>query len=58
VTPQGPPILGHSRFSNLFYNVGQDHLGWTHGSAKIVAALIAGRDPGIDLTGLRPGAGQ
>jgi D-amino-acid dehydrogenase len=60
VTPQGPPILGRSRFSNLFYNAGQGHLGWTlaHGSAKIVAAQIAGRDPDIDMTGLRPAAGQ
>jgi len=60
VTPQGPPILGRSRFSNLFYNTGQGHLGWTlaHGSAKIVAAEIAGRDPGIDLTGLRPAPEQ
>jgi D-amino-acid dehydrogenase len=60
VTPQGPPILGRSRFSNLFYNVGHGHLGWTlaHGSARIVAARLAGRDPGIDTTGLRPAAGQ
>jgi D-amino-acid dehydrogenase len=60
VTPQGPPILGRSRFSNLFYNAGQGHLGWTlaHGSAKIVAAQVAGRDPGIDTTGLRPAPGQ
>jgi D-amino-acid dehydrogenase len=59
VTPHGPPILGRSRFANLFYNVGQGHLGWTlaHGSAKVVAALVAGRDPGVDLTGLRPGPG-
>ena len=60
VTPQGPPILGRSRFSNLFYNTGQGHLGWTlaHGSARIVAAQIAGRDPGLDMTGLGPAAGQ
>jgi D-amino-acid dehydrogenase len=60
VTPQGPPILGRSRFCNLFYNVGQGHLGWTlaHGCAKVVAAQIAGRDPGLDLAGLRPAAGQ
>jgi D-amino-acid dehydrogenase len=60
VTPQGPPILGRSRYANLYYNTGQGHLGWTlaHGSAKIVAALIAGRDPGLDLTGFRPGSGQ
>ena len=60
VTPQGPPILGPSRYANLFYNVGHGHLGWTlaHGSAKIVAALVAGRDPGIDTTGLCPAPGQ
>ncbi len=60
VTPHGPPILGRSRFSNLYYNVGQGHLGWTlaHGSAKIVAALLRGRDPGLDTTGLRPTPGQ
>jgi D-amino-acid dehydrogenase len=60
VTPHGLPILGRSRFANLFYNTGQGHLGWTlaHGSARIVAALVAGRDPGIDLTGLRPAPGQ
>jgi D-amino-acid dehydrogenase len=47
-------------FANLYYNTGQGHLGWTlaHGSARIVAAQIAGRDPGIDLSGLRPAAGQ
>ncbi len=60
VTPHGPPILGRSRFANLFYNVGQGHLGWTlaHGSAKIVAALLAGRDPGLDLKGLLPTSTQ
>ncbi len=60
VTPHGPPILGRSRFSNLLYNVGQGHLGWTlaHGSARIVAALLVGRDPGLDLTGLQPTSGQ
>ncbi len=60
VTPLGPPILGRSRFSNLFYNVGQGHLGWTlaHGSAKIVAALLADRDPGLDLKGLLPTSAQ
>jgi len=60
VTPQGPPILGRTRFSNLYYNVGHGHLGWTlaHGSAKIVAALVASRDPGIDLAGLQPAPGQ
>jgi len=60
VTPQGPPILGRSRYANLYYNTGQGHLGWTlaHGSAKIVAAQVAGHDPGLDLTGFRPGSEQ
>jgi D-amino-acid dehydrogenase len=60
VTPHGPPILGRSRFANLFYNVGQGHLGWTlaHGSAKLVAALLTRRDPDLDMTGLRPQPGQ
>ena len=49
-----------ARYANLHYNVGQGHLGWTlaHGSARIVAALLAGRDPGLDIAGLRPTAGQ
>jgi D-amino-acid dehydrogenase len=60
VTPHGPPILGRSRYPNLYYNTGQGHLGWTlaHGSAKIVAAQVDGRDPGIDMTGLSPASGQ
>jgi D-amino-acid dehydrogenase len=57
VTPHGAPILGRSRFANLYYNVGQGHLGWTlaHGSAKILAALLTGRDLGLDMSGLHPG---
>jgi D-amino-acid dehydrogenase len=60
VTPQGPPILGRSRYANLYYNTGQGHLGWTlaHGSAKIVAALVAGRDPNLDLAGFHPSSEQ
>jgi D-amino-acid dehydrogenase len=56
VTPHGPPILGRSRYANLYYNVGQGHLGWTlaHGSARIVAAQLGGREPDLDMTGLGP----
>ena len=56
VTPDGLPIIGRSRFRNLYYNVGHGHLGWTlaHGSARIVAAAIAGRDPDIDATSYAP----
>ena len=58
--PRGRRSSAARATANLYYNTGQGHLGWTlaHGSARIVAAQIAGRDPGIDLTGLRPAAGH
>jgi D-amino-acid dehydrogenase len=54
MTPDGPPILGPTRFGNLFVNAGHGHLGWTFacGSAQIVAAQIAGKAPPIALDGL------
>jgi D-amino-acid dehydrogenase len=53
-TPDGSPILGHSPYENLFLNTGQGTLGWTLacGSARIVADIIEGKEPDIDLTGL------
>jgi D-amino-acid dehydrogenase len=54
MTPQGTPILGRSRLSNLWFNTGQGHMGWTmsHGAARITADLIAGRQPAIPLDGM------
>jgi D-amino-acid dehydrogenase len=54
MTPDGPPILGPSRYQNLFLNTGHGHLGWTFacGSAQVVAAQLAGRAPPIALDGL------
>jgi D-amino-acid dehydrogenase len=54
VTPDGPPILGRLPPANLFVNTGHGHLGWTLscGSAKVVAALVSGADPGLDMEGL------
>ncbi|MBL8670824.1 MAG: D-amino acid dehydrogenase [Alphaproteobacteria bacterium] len=54
MTPEGTPILGPARYRNLWLNTGQGHMGWTmsFGSARIVADMIAGRKPAIDLTGL------
>jgi D-amino-acid dehydrogenase len=59
VTPKGPPIIGRSPIQNLFFNVGQGHLGWTlaHGSARLAADALAGRPPGIDMAAYQPGAG-
>jgi len=53
-TPDSVPILGGTRYGNLFLNTGHGTLGWTMacGSARIIADLIAGRTPEIDMTGL------
>ncbi|MBI3706825.1 MAG: D-amino acid dehydrogenase [Proteobacteria bacterium] len=54
MTPDGPPILGATRLRNLFLNTGHGSLGWTMacGSGRVVADLVAGRKPDIDLEGL------
>ncbi|TIN59044.1 MAG: amino acid dehydrogenase, partial [Mesorhizobium sp.] len=41
---------------NLWLNTGHGHIGWTmaHGSARIVADLIAGRAAPIALDGILP----
>lgn len=54
MTPDGPPILGATRYANLFLNTGHGHLGWTMacGSARVVADLVSGTAPEIDLDGL------
>ena len=50
----GPPIIGPSRVSGLFYNAGHGHMGWTMacGSALILRDLVLGRRPEIDTTGI------
>jgi D-amino-acid dehydrogenase len=55
MTPEGTPFLGPARYRNLFLNTGHGHIGWTMscGSAKVTADLIAGREPGVDLEGMR-----
>jgi D-amino-acid dehydrogenase len=54
MTPEGTPILGRTRYCNLFLNTGHGHMGWTMscGSARIIADLIAGRTPDLSLEGL------
>ena len=56
MTPDGPPILGLGRHRNLFFNAGHGHMGWTMacGTARIVADLMTGRMPALDLEGLTP----
>jgi D-amino-acid dehydrogenase len=54
MTPENTPILGASRHRNLFLNTGHGHMGWTMacGTAQIVADLMDGRKPAIDITGM------
>ena len=54
MTPAGPPILGIGHHRNLFLNCGHGHMGWTMacGTARIVADLMNGRMPEIDVEGL------
>jgi D-amino-acid dehydrogenase len=53
MTPDGPPVLGKGRHTNLFFNTGHGHMGWTMacGSSRVVADLIQGRRPEIDVKG-------
>ncbi|WP_136680889.1 D-amino acid dehydrogenase [Neptunomonas sp. XY-337] len=54
MTPDGTPILGETRFDNLFLNTGHGTLGWTMslGSAKFVADIISKRPTDIDPEGM------
>lgn len=54
MTPDGTPILGETKYSNLFLNTGHGTLGWTMslGSGKYVADIISQSQPDIDTEGL------
>ena len=53
-TPDSVPIIGPTPYTNLFLNTGHGYLGWTMacGSGRVVADLIGGEKPGIDIAGL------
>jgi D-amino-acid dehydrogenase len=54
MTPDGTPIIGPTRYSNLWLATGHGTLGWTMaaGTGRVVADLLSGRSPEIDMTGL------
>lgn len=55
--PDGLPVLGVSpRFENAYFAFGNSHFGMTAGPVmgKLVAELIAGRQPDIDLAPFSP----
>jgi len=49
MTPDGPPIIGNTRYANLHLNTGHGTLGWTMacGAARVIADQIAGLPPEI-----------
>lgn len=54
MTPDGTPIIGPTRYDNLFINSGHGTLGWTMsaGSGRLTADLVLGRPPEIPIDGL------
>ena len=57
MTPDGPPIVGVTSMPGLFVNTGHGTLGWTMacGSGRILADIVSGKIPEIDVTDLGPG---
>ena len=55
VTPTGTPVLDRSPIPNLFIAAGHGHLGWTLGcgSGQVVADMVAGKEPPVDVSGFR-----
>ncbi len=54
MTPDGTPVLGRSRLSNLYLNTGHGTLGWTMaaGSGRVLADLVSGGKPEIETADL------
>ena len=56
--PDSLPVIGRAtRFANTYYAFGHGHVGLCSGAptGRLVADLIAGRRPSIDVTPYRPG---
>ena len=54
MTPDGTPILGGTKYGNLYLSTGHGTLGWTMaaGTGRVMADLIGGATPEISLEGL------
>jgi D-amino-acid dehydrogenase len=54
MTPDCVPILGKTKLRGLYMNTGHGSTGWTYssGSGRIIADMVSGREPEIDLAGL------
>ncbi|MGY8682182.1 D-amino acid dehydrogenase [Bradyrhizobium sp. UFLA05-153] len=54
MTPDGPPVIGATRYPNLHLNTGHGTLGWTMscGSGRVLADMLSGKKPEIDTSEL------
>jgi D-amino-acid dehydrogenase len=54
MTPDGTPIIGTTRISNLYLNTGHGTLGWTMscGSGRVLADIMTGQKPEISTANL------
>lgn len=54
MTPDSTPVIGPTRYRNLFLNTGHGTLGWTMacGSAQVIADLMSGVTPAIETADL------
>jgi len=54
MTPDSTPVIGGTRYPNLFLNTGHGTLGWTMacGSAQVIADLMSGTTPAIETSDL------
>ena len=50
-TPSNVPLIGRTRYPNLYLNTGHGTLGWTHacGSGKSIARIVSGLKPEVDF---------
>ena len=54
-TPSNAPLIGRTRYPNLYVNAGHGTLGWTMaaGSGKALAEIVSGKKPDVDFAFLR-----
>ena len=54
MTPDGTPVIGATQIRGLYLATGHGTLGWTMaaGTGRVIADVLSGRVPGIDLAGL------
>src|SRR4029077_13334970 len=50
-TPSNVPLIGRTKYPNLYLNTGHGTLGWTMaaGSGRALADIVSGRKPEVDF---------